>query len=1143
VARIGVQVAEALAYAHGQGILHRDIKPSNLLLDAAGTAWVTDFGLAKAEGSDGPTRTNDLVGTLRYMAPERFRGQSDPRSDVYGLGTTLYELATLRPAFEEPDRARLIERVLHGEPARLRQLDARIPRDLETIILKALAKEPADRYATAGAMAEDLRRFLADRPVLARRAAVAERAWRWCRRNPVVAGLTAAVALLLVAGTGLSTYFAVKASDQAKQAMREKERAGQKAIESSAHAAQAERNAAEAERNLYVAHLQQIQLEWDKANVGKIRELLDRYRDPASGRQDRRGWEWYYWDRMCQGDLRTLTGHTGSIFAVIFSPDGSHVASAGADGTVRLWETGTGRRLQTLQGHKGEVRTLAFSPDGQTLASGGSDRTVRLWQVATGREVRTLAEHAAAVQSVAFAPDGSTVVSGMLDRPERQLWDVASGQLLRTLTMSVPASANCLCFSPDGAQLACAGGPDVELWDVAGGRLLRTLEGHRILGAGFTDFLQVTSIAFSPDGRTLAAGSVDQTIKLWDPGSGRGLRSLKGHTGAVNGLAFSPDGTRLASASTDRTIKLWDVASSDEVGSIRGHTAGVNSVAFSPDGTRLASAGGDQVKIWASTGNLEQTPSLGKDHQGPPTVFSGDGKWLALSSNFNSFLLDSVEVWDISHGWRRHLLLDQAFFGAFSPDGTRLATRFRDTTVKLWDLTSGQALRTLNTGTRPTYFVSFSPDGAILASGSGNAVKLWDLTSGQVLQTLDCAGRASFITFSPDGKHLASRVEKQPSGYEVKLWHVASGREVHSSKALGLAISPDSRTLALGDYEKTVRLFDLAEGKVLHTLEGHGGNVIEVTFSPDGRRLASHAVGGMVKLWDVVRGRELFTIIGSTRGGGINLTMGFDRDGTRFFATSPDGMNVWDAVTGDHLCAVPVKGAVLAIDPNGRQIATGQRNLPMVTLCDVRPLTPELQLQREAHHLVADLLNRPMMGPKHPLRKAQVLARLGQLKTISDGVRRECVTLVEQAYVPEDESLRFEWASRDIAEKPGQSVEKYQQALDWAQTACELFPRCGSHRMTLGMALYRNGQYREAMETLQRAYELNKQQETKVIPIVLAFLAMTHFRLDQMEQARETLRRAGSSVGLGETQIMNVAYPNLREAQALIEGKAEEPGK
>jgi serine/threonine protein kinase len=214
VARVGEQVAGALAYAHAEGVLHRDVKPSNVLLDHRGTAWVADFGLAKLEGSEGPTRTGDVVGTLRYMAPERFEGRSDPRGDVYGLGATLYEMLTLRPAFDEPTRARLVERILRDDPPRPRVVDRRVPRGLETVVLKCLEKDPGRRYQTAGELAEDLRRFLEDRPVKARRASAAEQAWRWCRRNPAVASLAATVALLFFGGFSLVSWKWLEAESQ-----------------------------------------------------------------------------------------------------------------------------------------------------------------------------------------------------------------------------------------------------------------------------------------------------------------------------------------------------------------------------------------------------------------------------------------------------------------------------------------------------------------------------------------------------------------------------------------------------------------------------------------------------------------------------------------------------------------------------------------------------------------------------------------------------------------------------------------------------------------------------------------------------------------------------------------------------------------
>src|SRR5262249_55329010 len=217
IAQLGLQVAEALAHAHAQGVIHRDIKPSNLLLDTQGTVWITDFGLAKAEGTDDLTSPGDIVGTLRYMAPERFQGQCDSRSDVYSLGLTLYELLTLRPAFAASERAQLIDRLLHDQPPRPRAVDPRIPRDLEMIVLKAMARDPGERYATATALAEDLRCFLADRPILARRTPLWERTWRLCKRNRLVASLTALLVIFLLAATVASFWAALHFEQTAQQ--------------------------------------------------------------------------------------------------------------------------------------------------------------------------------------------------------------------------------------------------------------------------------------------------------------------------------------------------------------------------------------------------------------------------------------------------------------------------------------------------------------------------------------------------------------------------------------------------------------------------------------------------------------------------------------------------------------------------------------------------------------------------------------------------------------------------------------------------------------------------------------------------------------------------------------------------------------
>ena len=301
VARIGAQVADALAYAHAQGVLHRDIKPANLLLDRRGTVWVADFGLAKAAdaaGADDLTRAGHIVGTVRYMAPERFEGAGDHRADVYALGLTLYELLTLKPAFTARGRAQLIEQVLAAAPPAPRSLVPAIPRDLETIVLKDIVRDPALRYGSAGEMAEDLRRFLEDRPIRARRASSAEQAFRWCRRNPAVASLLTAVLMVFAAGAAVAGFFAVRAETQRRLAQdREQE----------ANDARNRANAKEllTRRLLYDSQMNHASVALKEGRLARVREILDET-TPKPDEPDLRGWEWYYLDRLLRGEYREV---------------------------------------------------------------------------------------------------------------------------------------------------------------------------------------------------------------------------------------------------------------------------------------------------------------------------------------------------------------------------------------------------------------------------------------------------------------------------------------------------------------------------------------------------------------------------------------------------------------------------------------------------------------------------------------------------------------------------------------------------------------------------------------------------------------------------------------------------------------------
>jgi eukaryotic-like serine/threonine-protein kinase len=1131
-AQLAEQVALGIAEAHRQGIVHRDLKPSNVMLAADGTPKVGDFGLAKMLDSQSAlTRSESVMGSPSYMAPEQAQGrakQAGPAVDVYAVGAILYELLTGRPPFRGTTALETLEQVENTEPVPPSRLVPGVPRDIETVCLKCLQKEPGKRYLSSQALADDLRRFLDGRPILARRISGVERAWRWCRRNPWPAVAAASIVIVAVGATLEAFNFRAQ-RDQKSRADRKTRENLFESLMAQAQARRFSRRVGQRFESLKAlsrsaAIARELKLPPDQFDLLR-NEAIACFALPdleATGRviEQPAGTGWFCFDQgMNRYALRLLSGtilvrrvaddqeiarfqargdRTVAVFA--FSPNGRYLTTTHVPGNALIvWDVD---RNTVAAPDLGPVAGSAarFSPDSRQIALAHPDGEVLTYDLETRRSSRLLSGPAD-VQDLAFHADGHqiAVTSQLSQEPTCQILDVASGRVLRTISLGSPAS---VAWSPDGTTLATPGADlRIDFWDAPTGILRARLEGSTTGGLHAT---------FHPAGKLLASNGSDGVLRLWDSAQFRPVLSLTGENPTEP--AFRSGGqivlrseNRLTTYRVDPALEyralvhvsknrmgyhrpsirrdnrllvvgsalgvvVWDLERGTECAFLR--IALARHVMFEANGDLLIS-GADGVRRWP----VHLDPDRGEFRIGPPLD-------LQFARNSGSIAEDRL--------------------------GRIIATP-RDTHA---DVQISGRLTQIGPLDECRY-VAVSPDGEWLATGSRHlGAQVWRVSDGRKEAELP-VNTATAVAFSPDGKWLMT------AGPPSKLWTTGTWAFVRETGGKGFCFSPDSRLVALRDASRIIRLVEVETGRVIARLESPDSSDVEwATFSPDGSRLVlvpEHDPA--VYVWDLRAIRKQLAAMGLD----WHAPSISDADpATEPVAPLPPLQLGRQDLTASPSTLIERYSARLKNDPNDAEAyhLRGHALEQIQHYHDASDdFTAAIRLRPDDAHLRID------QGENDQLLKR------------SEPAMTDLEAALERHRDHPAIREMLAWCSNNITwklAKGPKSTRDPDRALHPFRRAVELNKHKSFYLNALGVVEYRAGQYAQAIATMGRSLAAGHGRDDGTD---LFLMAMAHHKLGHRETARDCYDRAvrwlAGQKSLSAEEAMDVA--TLRaETEAVL---------